>query len=134
MAVGYSGAAMAHHSFAMFDRSKSVVLDGTVKSVQLINPHALFVLTAAGPDGVVRDWNIEGPSPNILIRQGWKHSDISSGDRVTMTFNPLKDGSDGGVLVTVRLAGGKELSAIPAGAPASFFAPQGAPKPADAPK
>ncbi len=112
-----SGVALAHHSFSMFDRSKSVVVKGTVKSVQLINPHSWFVITGTGPEGVVRDWSIEGPSPNILIRQGWKHTDVNAGDQVTLTFNPLKDGSPGGVLVSVRLAGGRELSGLPAGAP-----------------
>jgi len=150
LAATYADSALAHHSFAMFDRSKSVALQGTLKSVQLINPHSWFVLTAAGPDGVVKDWTVEGPSPNILLRQGWKHTDVKAGDRVTLTFNPLKDGSPGGVLVSVRFPGGRELSGIPAGAPAGFAGPApgtlppgaplpgspatGAPKPPDAPK
>ncbi len=113
---GVSSLAAAHHSFAMFDRSKSVVIEGTVKSVQLINPHSWFVVTGPGMDGVVKDWNVEGPSPNILLRQGWKHTDVNAGDRVKMTFNPLKDGSPGGVLVSVKLPGGRELSGLPAGA------------------
>jgi len=135
MAATYADFALAHHSFAMFDRSKSMALQGTLKSVQLINPHSWFVLTAAGPDGVVKDWSIEGPSPNILLRQGWKHDDVKAGDRVTLTFNPLKDGSPGGVLVSVRFPGGRELSGVPAGAPAGFAGaapgalPPGAPLP-----
>jgi len=123
MAATYAESALAHHSFAMFDRSKSVALQGTLKSVQLVNPHCWFVLTAAGPDGVVKDWTVEGPSPNILLRQGWKHDDVKAGERVTLTFNPLKDGSPGGVLVSVRFPNGRELSGIPAGAPAGFAGP-----------
>src|ERR1700676_1794627 len=135
MAATYADFALAHHSFAMFDRSKSMALQGTLKSVQLINPLSWFVLTADGPDGVVKDWSIEGPSPNILLRQGWKHDDVKAGDRVTLTFNPLKDGSPGGVLVSVRFPGGRELSGVPAGAPAGFAGaapgalPPGAPLP-----
>jgi hypothetical protein len=123
MAAVYADSAQAHHSFAMFDRSKSVALQGTLKSVQLINPHSWFVLTAAGADGVVKDWSLEGPSPNILLRQGWKHDDMKAGDRVTLTFNPLKDGSPGGVLVSVKLPSGRELSAVPVGAPPGFAGP-----------
>lgn len=131
-----SGMALAHHSFSMFDRSKVVVVQGTLKSVQLINPHSWFVITGPGPQGVVKDWSIEGPSPNILIRQGWKHTDVNAGDRVTLTFNPLKDGSPGGVLVSVRLPSGRELSGQPAGAPPpppGGFSPGGAPPPGGPP-
>lgn len=100
---------LAHHSFAMFDGSKSVVLEGTLKSVQLTNPHSYFTLTAVGPDGVAKDWQIEGPSPNNLIRRGWKHTDINAGDRVTITFHPRKDGAAGGVVMSVRLPDGRIL-------------------------
>lgn len=135
MIAGFSELATAHHSFAMFDRSKKVALDGTIKSIQLINPHSWFVITAPGADKVPRDYTIEGPSPNILLRQGWKHNDVNAGDRVTMTFNPLKDGSPGGVLVSIKLAGGRELSGVPAGlpgvpdAPPAGLPPPGGPPP-----
>ena len=33
--------AMAHHSFAMFDNSKTVTLTGTVKEFEWVNPHLL---------------------------------------------------------------------------------------------
>lgn len=123
MAATYADSALAHHSFAMFDRSRQVALQGTLKSVQLINPHSWFVLTVAGSDGVAKDWSVEGPSPNILLRQGWKHDDMKAGDRVTLTFNPLKDGSPGGVLVSVRFPNGRELSGVPVGAPPGFSGP-----------
>ena len=32
--------ALAHHSFAMFDQSKIVTLEGTVHEFQWTNPHA----------------------------------------------------------------------------------------------
>jgi hypothetical protein len=35
-----SGAAFAHHSFAMFDADQRVTLSGTVKEFQWVNPHA----------------------------------------------------------------------------------------------
>ncbi len=108
-ALALVGTAGAHHSFAMFDNTRSMVLDGTMKSVQLTNPHSYFILTAAGSDGVVKDWNIEGPSPNNLIRRGWKHNDLNVGDHVSITFHPRKDGAAGGELVKVKLPDGKEL-------------------------
>ncbi|MDP8984543.1 MAG: DUF6152 family protein [Pseudomonadota bacterium] len=103
--------AIAHHSLAMFDMDKSTALEGTLKSVQWTNPHSWFVLTTEGAGGAM-DWQIEGPSPNGLTRQGWKHTEINAGDRVTLTFHPRKDGTAGGMLVALRLPTGKELRLI----------------------
>jgi hypothetical protein len=119
MLSAFAGGALAHHSLAMFDMDKSTALDGTLKSVQWTNPHSWFVLTAAGPDGTAKDWQIEGPSPNGLTRQGWKHNDINAGDRVTLTFHPRKDGTAGGMLIAVRLPTGKELRLIGGPPPAA---------------
>jgi hypothetical protein len=133
LTIAISGApALAHHSFAMFDRSKTVVLNGTVKSAQWANPHTWFEIIAPGPDGVVQTWSIEGPSPNILIRMDWKPNEIQAGDRVTMTMNPRKDGSSGGVLVAVKLADGTTLRGSPpgvGGAPPDAGPPPGAATP-----
>ncbi len=130
-----ASSAMAHHSFAMFDATKSMVLEGTLKSVQLTNPHSYFTLTAAGPDGVAKDWQIEGPSPNNLIRRGWKHTDVNAGDRVTITFHPRKDGAAGGVVMSVRLPDGRILQsgAGTKGAPAAEGTAAGPSRPSEPP-
>ncbi len=128
--IAMAGApAVAHHSFAMFDRTKTVVLIGTVKSAQWTNPHTWFVITAPGPDGVEHNWNIEGPSPNILLRMDWKPNEIQAGDRVGLTMNPRNDGSLGGVLLAVRLADGTTLN----GSPPGVGPPPGAPPPIPGP-
>ncbi len=44
-----AGPALAHHSFAMFDRSRTVDLVGTVKEFQWTNPHS-WILTENGPN------------------------------------------------------------------------------------
>lgn len=109
MVTACPGTAVAHHSFAMFDNTKSMTVAGTLKSVELTNPHSWFVLTTVAGDGTTQEWAVEGPSPNGLVRSGWKHTDVNAGDRVSMTIHPRKDGSLGGVLVSVRLPDGREL-------------------------
>ena len=42
-----AGAALAHHSYAMFDRSKELVLAGTVREFQWTNPHSWIKLEVA---------------------------------------------------------------------------------------
>jgi hypothetical protein len=44
--VASSGAALAHHSFAMFDADQRMTVSGTVKEFQWTNPHAWIFLMA----------------------------------------------------------------------------------------
>jgi hypothetical protein len=99
------GAAVAHHSFAMFDMQKEVTLDGTIKEFRWTNPHSWIVITVKDAKGVEKDWNLEGLSPGALVRQGWKRSDIKVGDKAVVKANPLRDGSPGGSIVTVTIGG-----------------------------
>jgi hypothetical protein len=99
----------AHHSFAMFDQSKQVTLKGTVREFQWTNPHAWIHLDVPTADGLKDTWQVELNSPNNLKRQGWKSSSIKSGDQVTLILNPLKDGSKGGLFISITLPDGSVL-------------------------
>jgi hypothetical protein len=101
----------AHHSFAMFDMSKNVVVTGQVKDFQWTNPHMWIQLVAQGADGKPIEWSIEGNSPSVLARQGWTKRSLKVGDTITVTLHPLKDGSIGGDLVKAVLADGKVVGA-----------------------
>lgn len=101
--------ASGHHSFAMFDRDKEVVLTGTVSEFQWTNPHAFIEMDVPDADGKLVHWSIEMNSPNNLTRQGWKSSLLKSGDKVTVTLNPLRDGKKGGLFVAITLADGKVI-------------------------
>ena len=103
------GPAWAHHSFAMFDHDKIVTLQGTVKEFQWSNPHSWIQLMVKNSGGASEEWSIEGGSPNSLARQGWKASSLKTGDEITLTTHPLKNGSKGGSLMSVTLASGQVL-------------------------
>ena len=107
-ACGLSTSASAHHSFAMFDSSKSVTLVGTVKEFQWTNPHT-WIQVNVPTNGKVVEWSIEGGSPNGLARRGWKSSIMKPGDKITVVISPMKDGSNGGSLKSVTLPDGKVL-------------------------
>ena len=101
--------ANAHHSFAMFDQSQQVTLKGTVSDFQWTNPHAWIHLDVPNANGVKDTWQVELNSPNNLKRQGWKSTSIKAGDQVTLVLNPLKDGSKGGLFVSITLPDGSVL-------------------------
>jgi hypothetical protein len=104
-----SGAAFAHHSFAMFDQSKTVTLKGTVTEFQWTNPHAFIHIEVPNGSSGKQQWQVELNSPNNLKRQGWKSTSVKAGDEVTLILNPLRDGTRGGLFVAVTLPDGKVL-------------------------
>lgn len=111
--------ALAHHSFSMFDAQKEVVLKGKVKDFQWSNPHTWIQLDVADASGKVVEWSIEGGSPNLVGRQGWKRNTFKPGDEVVITVHPLRDGQPGGSFVRAVLPDGRKLGGeqIPAAAP-----------------
>jgi uncharacterized protein (DUF736 family) len=126
-----AGPSIAHHSASMFDMQKRVEVQGTVKEFRWTNPHSWLVLTATDDANKAAEYNIEMNGPGYLVRNGWKRESLKAGDVVTVTINPLRDGTAGGNLVKVTTADGKELSAAPGG-PAPAGAP-GAQAPAPSP-
>src|SRR4029077_11023160 len=87
--------ALAHHSFAMFDATKNVTLDGTVKEFEWTNPHSWIRITVADAAGTSREWAIEMNSPAQNAQRGWKSDTLRPGDKVSLVIHPLKDGSRG---------------------------------------
>jgi Family of unknown function (DUF6152) len=113
---------VAHHSFSMFDETKEVVLKGAVKEFQWSNPHTWIQLNVTDASGNVVEWSIEGGSPNLLGRQGWKRNTLKPGDKLEVTVHPLRDGQPGGSFMrAVRpdgtKLGGDQIRAAPAPAP-----------------
>lgn len=106
----------AHHSFAMFDQTKTVTIKGQVAQFQWTNPHAFIELSVANDGGGADRWSIELNSPNNLTRQGWRRSSLKAGETVTVTLNPLRNGKKGGLFKKVVFADGHALSDVrPAG-------------------
>jgi hypothetical protein len=106
--LSWAGTASAHHSFAMFDQTKTVTLKGTVLEFQWTNPHA-FLHVEVAANGKKTAWHVELNSPNNLRRQGWKATSVKAGDAVSVVVNPLRDGTPGGLFVTVTLPDGTVL-------------------------
>jgi hypothetical protein len=96
-ALALAGPAQAHHSYAMFDNTKLVLLHGTVLSYSYVNPHA-WISVIGAPDehaSAVR-WDVEATSPTVLASQGLKPENLKAGDKVIVALRPLRDGRLGG--------------------------------------
>jgi len=112
----FATTAGAHHSFAMFDRSRTETISGTVKQFELISPHGWLRLMVADANGVESEWSLELGGAGQLSRFGWSQNSVHTGDKVTVRLHPLRDGSYGGQLVSVTLPNGQVLGQRPAGA------------------
>ena len=104
VALGASSAS-AHHSFAMFDNTKNVTIEGTVKEFQWTNPHSWIQVMVKDASGKMVEWSVEGGSPNGLVRDGWTRTSMKPGDKASIVIHPLKDGSSGGSLVAATING-----------------------------
>src|SRR5215208_5321214 len=101
--------AVAHHSFAIFDQTKVLYRNGTVKQFEWINPHAWLHVTVLDDQGKPATWSFEGGSTGQLASLGWKPDALAAGAKVSVGYRPMKDGSRGGQIMNVTLANGQKV-------------------------
>ena len=106
-----SGSALAHHSFAMFDPDRLITQTGTVKEFEWTNPHVWLHIMAPDGSGKPVEWSFEMQAVAQATTGGWRVDSVKPGDKVSVEFHPLKDGSRGGELVAATLPDGRRLSA-----------------------
>jgi Family of unknown function (DUF6152) len=111
-----AAAAEAHHSFAMYDHTRTLTLKGTVTKFQWTNPHAYLELDVKDAKGAVKHYTLEGTSINMMQRIGWRSNMIKFGDSVKAVMAPATSGEPVGLLLEVTLANGETK---PLGVPAS---------------
>jgi len=108
--AGMASPALAHHSGSMFDPTKTVTIEGTVKEFQYTNPHSWLEIVVMGADGKTTEWGFESEGPSTLLRAGIKAKSFIPGDKVTVVCHPMKDGRSAGSLLSVTKADGSVLS------------------------
>ena len=108
-ALAIATPAVAHHSFAMFDASKNLTMTGVVKEFEWTNPHVWIHVVVPDEKGVAREWGFEMQAIAQDMAGGWRPDSVKAGDKVSIEFHPLKDGTRGGQLVFAILADGKKL-------------------------
>jgi hypothetical protein len=110
IALAIPGTLLAHHSFAVYDHSRTLNLKGKVIRWQWSNPHAYLDIDVREGDAV-KHYTLEGTSINMLQRLGWRSNMIKAGDEVKVVFAPLLNGEPAGLLLAITLPSGetKEL-------------------------
>jgi len=129
VALCIAAPAFAHHSFAMFNREKADTITGMVKEYEWTNPHVWIHIAVPDDKGVAREWSFEMQSVQQDAAAGWRADSVKPGDKVSIEYHPLKDGSRGGQLMSATLANGQHLG--PPAAPQRVFGNRPAPAPAE---
>ena len=98
----------AHHSSSAYDMEHPVNMKGVITNVEWTNPHVFIFLDVKDDNGGVEEWRVEGNSPNMLVRTGWKKEMIKAGDQLTVNGALAKNGSKVMRLITLTLANGQK--------------------------
>ncbi len=94
----------AHHSFAMYDQTKILVLTGVVYQFVAQANHAELHLYLIGPDGKLEKdkdgkphpYGVEMAGAAAVAQQGITAETMKAGTIISVKVNPLRDGSDFG--------------------------------------
>jgi hypothetical protein len=111
--LGVTAGAAAHHSYAMFDGSRTVTVTGTVAKIEWTNPHVfiwVYVPNAASATGYDL-YAFENGSPNVLLRRGWTKDTFAAGEPLSVTYWPLADGRTGGHFAVATRVDGSVIRA-----------------------
>jgi hypothetical protein len=106
--------AVAHHSTAEFDYSKTVILEGTIKELQWTNPHSYVQVLVPNAEGELEEWGVEIGAPAINIEMGWRRNSVKTGDRVTLNIAPARSGATYGTLRRLTFEDGRTLDGVAA--------------------
>jgi hypothetical protein len=95
---------LAHHSFAMYDQTKTLVLTGVAYRFVAQANHAEIQFYLIGPDGkLVKDkdgknaeWGVEMAGAAAVAQEGISAQTFPSGTIFSVKLNPLRDGSNFG--------------------------------------
>jgi hypothetical protein len=111
LALSYAGGAAAHHSYAMFDGSRTVTVIGTMAKLEWTNPHVFIWVWVPDANGEPVLYAFENGSPNVLTRRGWSKNTFAPQEKLAITYWPLADGRTGGHFAVATRVDGSEVRA-----------------------
>ncbi len=115
-ALSFSVAAppvFAHHSFGLFDMSKTAEVQGTIVKLEWSNPHCWLFLASGPSDAEAVNYGFELTSVGEMTRRGWTKTSVKPGDKVKVTYHPVRDGRPAGYMVSVMTDDGKYIGRPP---------------------
>ena len=94
IAATMGGSTSAHHSYAAYDRSRIVEIEGVIEDFEQVAPHSLLKVRADDERLYTAEWL----APIGLRRAQIEPDTLKKGDRVVLTGNPRRDFDETSVL------------------------------------
>ena len=113
--------ALAHHSAAGIDTSKTLSADVTLKQFLWSAPHAQIIVLYQDESGKYVELSVTTFAPGALIRQGFSPKDFRAGDKIKLFWHPNRSGSPGGILARVVAADGRVMNGDIQGPPPTTY-------------
>jgi hypothetical protein len=101
--------ALAHHSGAIYDRSQTITVEGTVTRYAWANPHVYIHIEQVTDSGEVVAWAVETYPPAEMRRIGWTGATLQPGDALTVVGNPTRRTTNRGLSPATIEVGGRTL-------------------------
>lgn len=116
------GAGLAHHAWTgEFDKNLPMIVQGTVKQMDWVNPHSWIYVEVKDDTGKVIEWAVEAAAPNALIRRGFTKHSLPAGTEIRVEGFRAKDGTSyrmsGSKLIYVKDGKSLFMGAAGVGAP-----------------
>lgn len=92
-AVLGAGSMAAHHSYAAYDTTLVVQIDGVLEELEWVSPHSLLRIRSADTS-----YTVEWRAPNAMARAGIQKEWLKPGDRLIVTGNPRRDLATSGIV------------------------------------
>ena len=99
-----AGPALAHHSFAMYDQTKTLTMTGVITQFVAQANHAELHFYLVGPDGKLekgkdgkpKPYGVEMMGAAAVAEQGITADSMKTGTIISVKVNPMRDGSNFG--------------------------------------
>jgi len=104
VATALAGPALAHHSFAMYDQTKTLTMTGVMYQFVAQANHAELHFYLVGPDGKLEKdkdgkpvpYGVEMAGAAAVAEQGITADSMKAGTIISVKVNPMRDGSNFG--------------------------------------
>lgn len=108
-----AGAALAHHSFAVYDFETEIAFTGVVETLNFKNPHIAMTLMYEDENGEKKIVDfVEGAPANMMIRNGFDPAWIQPGKTITAIGSPRHDNPNQMFLKSLILEDGTEYRSV----------------------
>ena len=97
---------LAHHSDYNYQTEEWIQLQGTVREVHWVNPHAWIYLDVTDAEGVAETWALEGAGVAALESGGWTRDSVEAGDEISVQCHQLRSGARGCLLGFIEMDDG----------------------------